>query len=86
MLGHRRDIYVYLYAHEMLFQYWVFFSGGREREKMRKRKRDMEKMSQNIKQAIRKRERKQKGRAKVSHAEEEMTLLYNFTQPCFPFW
>lgn len=46
----------------------------------------MEKMSQNIKQAIRKRERKQKGRAKVSHTEEEMTVLHNFTQPCFPFW
>lgn len=66
MLGHRLDIYVYLYAHEILSQYWVFFSGGREREKIRKRKRYMGKMSQNIKQAIRKTERKQKVRAKVA--------------------
>lgn len=79
MLGHRLAIYVYLCAPEILSQYWVFFGGGREREKVRKRESDMEKMSQNIKQAIRKRERKQKGKAKVSHTEEEMTL-HNFTQ------
>lgn len=37
MPGHRLAIYAYLYAHEILSQYWVFFSGGRETEKIRKK-------------------------------------------------
>lgn len=43
-----------------------FYSvGGRERKKIRERREDIKQMSQNIKHAIKKRERKQKEKGKV---------------------